>query len=63
MTIDVDLDALMMTWSVAGALPQLPTGKHFRQDIIGQTADDLRKPGPLVVVPDSPAKVNIDPRR
>jgi hypothetical protein len=63
MTIDVDLDALTMTWSVAGALPQLPTGKQFWQDIIGQAADDLRKPGPLVVVPDSPAKVNIDPRR
>jgi hypothetical protein len=63
MKIDVDLDALSMTWSVIGALPQLPAGPHFRSDILGQAAGDLRKPGPLVVVPDSPARVNIDPRR
>ena len=63
MAIDIDLDALTMTWSVGGAVPQLPTGKHFQQDLIGQAAGDLRKPGPLIAVPDSPAKVNIDPRR
>jgi hypothetical protein len=63
MGIDVDLDALTMTWSVAGAVPELPTGKHFRLDLLGQAAGDVRKPGPLAVVPDSPAKVNIDPRR
>ena len=63
MRIDIDLDALAMTWSVTGAVPQLPTGPHFRQDILGLAAGALRKPGPLVVVPDSPAKVNFDPRR
>jgi hypothetical protein len=63
MGIDIDLDALTMTWSVAGAVPELPTGKHFRLDLLGQAAGDVRKPGPLAVVPDSPAKVNIDPRR
>jgi hypothetical protein len=63
MTIDVDLDALTMEWSVVGAVPRLPTGPHFRSDILGQAAGDLRKPGPLVAVPGSPARVNIDPRR
>jgi Right handed beta helix region len=63
MGIDVDLEALTMTWSVAGEVPELPTGKHFRLDLLGQAAGDVRKPGPLAVVPDSPAKVNVDPRR
>jgi hypothetical protein len=63
MGIDVDLDALTMTWSVAGGVPELPTGKHFRLDFLVQPAGDVRKPGPLVLVPATPAKVNIDPRR
>ena len=63
MRIDVDLEALTMTWSAAGAVPQLPIGKHFKSDLLGQAAGDVRKPGPLVLVPDSPAKVKIDPRR
>jgi len=63
MTINVDLDALTMTWSVAGAVPQAPCGKHFQRDLVGQAAGDVRKPGPLVRVPDAPAKVSIDPRR
>ncbi|MCX6578395.1 MAG: right-handed parallel beta-helix repeat-containing protein, partial [Candidatus Aminicenantes bacterium] len=32
MKIDVDLDALTMTWSVSGAVPQAPTEKHFQRD-------------------------------
>jgi hypothetical protein len=63
MTVDIDLDALTMEWSVVGAVPRLPTGPHFRSDILGQAAGDLRKPGPLAVVPDSAVRVNIDPRR
>ena len=63
MTIDVDLDALTITWSIAGAVPLLPMDRHFQQDMIGQAAGDRRQPGPLAVVPDTPAKVNIDPRR
>ena len=63
MGIDVDLEALTMTWSVEGAVPQLATGKHFQLDLLGTAAGEARKPGPLVLVPDSPAKVNIDPRR
>ena len=63
MKIDVDLDALTMAWSVSGIIPQAPTEKHFERDLVGQAAGNVRKPGPLVIVPDSPAKVNIDPRR
>ncbi|HSA95142.1 MAG TPA: right-handed parallel beta-helix repeat-containing protein [Acidobacteriota bacterium] len=63
MTIDVDLDALTMTWSVAGAVPQVATGKAFLTDLVGEDAGAARKPGPLARVPAVPAKVSIDPRR
>ena len=63
MTIDVDLDTLTMTWSVAGAVPEAPCGKHFQRDLAGQAAADVRKPGPLVRVPGASTKVSIDPRR
>jgi hypothetical protein len=63
MTIDVDLDALTMTWSVEGAVPQAATGKHFEKDLAGQAAGEVRKPGPLVRMPDATTKVSIDPRR
>ena len=63
MTIDVDLDALTMTWSVGGALAEYPAGKHFGLDLVGRAAPGgLRKPGPLVAVPDAPSRVGIDPR-
>jgi hypothetical protein len=63
MRIDVDLDALTMTWSVSGAVPQAPTEKHFQRDLLNQAAGNVRKPGPLLRLPDSPTLVNIDPRR
>ena len=63
MAIEVDLDALTMTWSVAGAVPQAATGTHFEKDITGQDAGAARKPGPFVSLPGAPTKVNIDPRR
>ena len=63
MAIDVDLDALTMTWSVQGAIPQFSSGEHFVRDLAGEEAGPKRKPGPLVRVPDSPLKVSIDPRR
>jgi hypothetical protein len=62
MNIEIDLDAMMMTWSISGVIPQTPPDKHFRMDLLGQAASSLRKPGPLLHVPDSPAKVKIDPR-
>jgi len=63
MKIDVDLEALTLTWSVTGVVPQVPSEKHFQWDLVGQAAGSVRRPGPLVRVPDSPTKVNIDPRR
>ncbi len=62
MTIDVDLDMLAMTWSVSGNVPQAATDRHFQRDLVGQAAGDLRKPGPLIDVPGSPTRVNVDPR-
>ncbi len=63
MEIDVDLDALVMTWSVRGALPKAATEKHFARDLLNQAAGPNRKAGPLLVLPDTPTRVNIDPRR
>jgi hypothetical protein len=63
MNIDVDLDALSMTWSVSGVVPQAPSEKHFQRDLLGQAAGNVRKPGPLVRLPDTATKVNIDPRQ
>ena len=63
MSIEVDLDALTMTWSFSGPTPQVPTEKHFLRDLLGESASPLRRPGPLLHLPDSPTKVAIDPRR
>jgi hypothetical protein len=62
MSIEVDLDALTMTWSVSGAIPQAPVEKHFQRDLLGRTAGKVRKPGPLLQPPETQAKINIDPR-
>lgn len=70
MVIDVDLDALTMTWAVKGAVPDLPIGRHFARDLMGEgpagagrAAVGVRKAGPLVRIPETPEKVSIDPRR
>jgi hypothetical protein len=64
MTIEVDLDALTMAWSVAGPLREFAAGPHFLLDLVGQAAPGgLRKPGPLVAVPGASATASIDPRR
>jgi Right handed beta helix region len=62
MKIDVDLDALSMTWGVRGNIPQVPTEQHFKLDLLGEPAGDVRKPGPLLALPSSPEKIAIDPR-
>jgi hypothetical protein len=62
MNIDVDLDALTMTWSVSGPVPEARTEKYFSRDLLGQKAGEARKPGPLLSLPGSPTKVDIDPR-
>ena len=62
MSIDVDLDALTMTWAVPGVAPQVPTEKHFPRDLLGEAADKVRQPGPLLRLPSTPTTVIIDPR-
>ncbi len=62
MAIDVDLDALTMTWSVGGALPRLASGRHFAGDLVGRPAGAFRGPGPLSDVPAAATTVSIDPR-
>jgi hypothetical protein len=63
MKIDVDLDALTLTWSVPGPIPTMPTLKHFLKDLAGEPAGAARKPGPLAAVPENSTTVKIDPRR
>ena len=63
MNIAVDLDALTLTWSLAGDIPQAPTDVHFKQDMLGETAGEIRPPGPLLHLPASQTKIAIDPRR
>jgi hypothetical protein len=61
--IDVDLDALTMTWSMVGSAPRVATEDHFKHDLFGESAGQFRAPGPLLRLPDAPTKVAIDPRR
>lgn len=62
MKVEVDLDALNLTWSVSGKVPEVPTGKPFERDFLGQPAGKTRKPGPLVQVPAAATTIHIDPR-
>jgi hypothetical protein len=63
MNIDLDLDALTMTWSIAGPVPRVATGDHFTHDLLGESAGEFRVPGPLLHIPDKSTTVSIDPRR
>jgi Right handed beta helix region len=63
MHVDVDLDAMTLTWSVTGELPQAPTESHFKRDLLGDVAGESRNPGPLLRLPKTATKVAIDPRK
>jgi hypothetical protein len=63
MSVEVDLDALTLTWSFSGNTPQATTGKHFGRDLLGEAAGEVRKPGPLLRLPATPTRIAIDPRR
>lgn len=62
MNIELDLDALQMTWSVSGKVPEVPTGDHFQRDFLGQGAAKTRPPGPLLQLPTATTTIGIDPR-
>jgi len=63
MNIAIDLDALTLDWSFSGVTLQVATERHFKQDFLGKTAGQLRKPGPLLLLPTKPTNIVIDPRR
>jgi hypothetical protein len=63
MSIEVDLDALTMTWSVKGDLPQQSTGLHFKRDLLGEAAGESRQPGPIIQLPAASTTISIDPRK
>lgn len=63
MNLNVDLDALTLTGSVSGAIPQLPADKRFQRDLLGEATGDTRPPGPLSILPSAPTTMAIDPRR
>jgi hypothetical protein len=62
MTIDVDLDALRLTWGVPGGAPDVIAEKHFQRDLLNHPAGRMRKPGPFLRLPPASTKVDIDPR-
>ncbi|MFN8008443.1 MAG: right-handed parallel beta-helix repeat-containing protein [Terriglobia bacterium] len=62
MQIAVDLDALTMTWSFSGTIPQAETKQFFKQDLLGQKTGDSRQPGPLLRLPSTSTTISIDPR-
>lgn len=50
-SLELDPDALTMTWSAAGAVPEVETLPAFSRDYSGAAAGKTRKPGPFVEVP------------
>jgi hypothetical protein len=61
--VDVDLDALILTWSARGGVPRISAEPLWRLDLLGRETGALRPPGPLLDIPDTPVRVSIDPRR
>ncbi len=62
MDIDVDLDALQMTWSVKGKTPDVEAGRHFQRDFLGHETAGTRKPGPFRELSEEKTTISIDPR-
>jgi hypothetical protein len=62
LSIEIDLKALRMTWSLPGRAPEVGTARHFQRDFSGKTADKVRRPGPFAQIPGAPETINIDPR-
>jgi hypothetical protein len=60
--VEIDPDALTLTWSVDGSVPSIQTEKHFLLDFAGVRAGANRQPGPFIEIPRSTATLRIDPR-
>ena len=63
LSFDVDADALTLTYSAAGNMPDADTGQHFQKDFLGQAAGKQRKAGPFNQIPGEKRTIGIDPRR
>ncbi len=63
MEMKVDLDALKLTWKIAGPLPQDNTAEWFRRDLLGKPSRATRPPGPLSLVPEVLESISIDSRQ
>jgi hypothetical protein len=63
MDIEVDVDALKMTWSVAGLIPEIKTDPRCARDFTGVQAGATRKPGPFLSVPATSTTISVDPRK
>ena len=62
MSIDIDLDALALNGSFSEVTTQAPTETHFKRDLLGEAAGEVRKPGPLLRLPSEPTRIAVDPR-
>lgn len=60
---EIDPATLTLTWSAAGKVPRLRTGRLYTRDLRGQAAGATRAAGPFVDVPGKETKISIDPRR
>ena len=60
--IALDADALRMTWSVSGPVPDVQAGVPFQRDFLGQTVGNTRKPGPFAQLPAAKTTLSVDPR-
>ncbi len=62
-SLELDPDALTMTWSATGDIPDLQTLPAFSRDYAGAPAGKSRKAGPFLDLPAAPRTIPIDPRR
>ncbi len=63
MNISVDLDALTMSCSIKGNVPELETGRHFQKDLLGEAAGKKRYAGALNKISEEAQTIKIDPRK
>ena len=61
MSIDIDLVALALKGSFSEVTTQAPTETHFKRDLLGEVAGEVRRPGPLLRLPSEPTRIVVDP--
>jgi hypothetical protein len=63
LAVELDPDALRMTWSASSSAPDVATTTPFQRDFAGRTVGPARKPGPFAQLPAVKTTVSVDPRR